>query len=94
MVKTVSATDARIHFGELMDEVETKGQRVIVEKGGRPKVAIVSVEDLHQLPPNGHEQADWWTLVEEAREQFRRAYGDKPLSITPEELIRQMREEE
>jgi prevent-host-death family protein len=90
----VSATEARIHLGELMDEVETKGQRVIIEKGGKPKVAIVSVEDFHQLPPNGSEQADWWTLVERSREQFRRAYGDKPLSITPEELIRLIREEE
>jgi prevent-host-death family protein len=34
MGRTMSATDARVHFGEVMRHVVERGESVIVERGG------------------------------------------------------------
>lgn len=49
MAKRVSSTDAKAHFSELMAGVEFQGERVIIERRGRPVAALVSVKDLRQL---------------------------------------------
>lgn len=45
MLKRISAQEARKRFGELMDEVRLKGDRYIVERGNRPMVAVIPVEE-------------------------------------------------
>ncbi len=45
MLKKTSAQKARQKFGELMDEVRLKGDRYIVERGNRPMVAVIPVEE-------------------------------------------------
>ncbi|MGH3664074.1 MAG: type II toxin-antitoxin system Phd/YefM family antitoxin [Micromonosporaceae bacterium] len=40
----MSATEARVHFGEVLDDVAKKGDVVIIERSGRPSAVIVSVE--------------------------------------------------
>lgn len=42
----VSARDARSRFAELSDRVKYTGEPVIVEKRGRPFVALIRAEDL------------------------------------------------
>jgi prevent-host-death family protein len=49
MPKRVSAREARARFAELTDRVHYTGERVIVEKQGRPFVALVGMEDLDAL---------------------------------------------
>ena len=49
MTKRVSAREARSRFAELTDSVRYTGEPVIVEKQGRPFVALISVEDLDTL---------------------------------------------
>lgn len=44
MVKTVSAAQANREFSKLMKLAES-GERVVVTSRGRPKVAIVPIED-------------------------------------------------
>ncbi len=46
IAKHVSAREARARFAELTDRVCYTGEPVIVEKQGRPFVALVSLEDL------------------------------------------------
>jgi prevent-host-death family protein len=46
MARHVSAREARARFAELTDRVRYTGEPVIVEKQGRPFVALVSLEDL------------------------------------------------
>jgi prevent-host-death family protein len=46
MPNRVSAREARARFAELTDRVRYTGEPVIVEKQGRPFVALVSLEDL------------------------------------------------
>lgn len=45
---TVSATEARVHFGEMMRRAED-GETVVVERSGQPKAIIMSVERYGQL---------------------------------------------
>jgi len=45
MLKKISAQKARQNFGELMDEVRLRGDRYIVNRGTKPLVAVISVEE-------------------------------------------------
>ena len=45
MLKKISAQKARQNFGELMDEVRLRGDRYIVNRGDKPLVAIIPVEE-------------------------------------------------
>jgi prevent-host-death family protein len=45
MLKRISAQKARQNFGELMDEVRLRGDRYIVNRGEKPLVAVIPVEE-------------------------------------------------
>jgi prevent-host-death family protein len=47
MVKTVTATEARVHFGEVMRQAQ-KGP-IVVERDGIPKVVMISKEAYDEL---------------------------------------------
>ena len=49
MTDTVSATEARANFQELINRVEYKGDRIVIERHGKAVVAIVGLEDLKRL---------------------------------------------
>lgn len=91
MERVVSATEARIHLGELMRHVVEGGGPIIVERGGRPYVVLLSVEEYEQLV-KGQQPGNWWERVAQAREQIRADLGDREL-VPPEEVLRQIREE-
>ena len=55
MAKRVSAAQAKAQFSALSAEVAYGGQHVIIERRGRPLVALVSVADLELL------EQDWAT---------------------------------
>lgn len=48
-METMSVVEARRNFSEVMARVAYKGERVVVERRGRPMMALVSVEDLRRL---------------------------------------------
>jgi prevent-host-death family protein len=48
MTRTMTATEARVHFGELLDTVKT-GERVVVEKSGRPVAVFISPQEYEAL---------------------------------------------
>lgn len=43
-MRTVSAYDARVRFGELLNEVYYRDEEIIVERKGKPMVKISKVE--------------------------------------------------
>jgi prevent-host-death family protein len=43
MEKTVSALDARRQFGSLLNDVDARGERVIVTRRGEPVAALVAI---------------------------------------------------
>ena len=92
MERIVSATDARIRFGELMRWVVESRRPVVVERGGKPHVVVLSVDEYDRLLTGQQEQDDWRHLVRQAREQIQAELGERELP-PPEDVIRQMREE-
>ena len=89
MKYTVSATDARIRFGEIMRRAK-KGP-VIVERGGKPEVVVISKQEYDRLAGNVP-QVDWRKKLDELHERLRVELAGRTLP-EPEEIIRQSREE-
>ncbi len=90
MEKAISATEARVHFGELMRRVVERDESVIVERGGKPEVVILSIAEYKRLRKQNHD--DWLERVDRLREQIRQELSGRTLP-PPEEIIREMREE-
>lgn len=45
----ISATEARVRFGEVLRRVSEEGARYVVERGGRQTVVILSLEAYEML---------------------------------------------
>jgi len=93
MQRVVTATEARIRFGELIRRVVENRESVIVERGGKPQAVVLSLMEYERLL-EGQQQEDneWKALVDLAREQIRSELGDRKL-MPPEEVVAEMREE-
>ena len=48
MTKTVTAYEARINLGELLNEVYYKGDEIIIKKSGKPVAKISPIETLRK----------------------------------------------
>lgn len=93
MERTVSATEARIHFGEMMRRVVEDEEAVIVERDGKPQIVLVSVAEYRQWMRLREElEPAWQGLVRQAHEAVERDLAGTPLPPA-EDIIRQMREE-
>ncbi|HEY53408.1 MAG TPA: type II toxin-antitoxin system Phd/YefM family antitoxin [Caldilineae bacterium] len=93
-MRTISATEARVHFGELMRSVVENDQPVIVERAGKPEVVVMSVDEYQQRL-SAKKEEDWRIALRQARrvgETIRKRRGQQ-LFPPPEEIIREMREE-
>jgi prevent-host-death family protein len=87
----VSATEARIHFGEIMRRVVETGTPITIERDGKPQVVIVSKAAYDDMR-NGHDKPDWRALLDKAHAQIRADLNGRTLP-PPEDIIRDMREE-
>ena len=95
MERRITATEARIHFGEVMRRVVEQGEQVIVERDGRPQVVILSLAKFERMK-EGPPQEDWEQQLEKILAlgaQIKSRRGGQPPVPAPEELICQMREE-
>ena len=91
MERRMTATEARVHFGEALREVTDRGNTVVVEHAGKPTAVIISIDHFRRLQANDDAQPEWRALLEAAHAQIRRD-GELPLNPSPEEIIRQGRE--
>ena len=46
---TVTATQLKNRIGEMLDDVQFRGERVILERKGRPAAAVIPIADLKWL---------------------------------------------
>ena len=93
-MEKISATEARIRFGELIRRVAEKGEAIIVEKGGKPSVVVISIDEYTRLKES-YKHKKWKDDLEKLRKivaKIRMKRGDKPLT-PPEDIIREIREE-
>lgn len=49
MLKKISAMKARQNLGQIMNEVSLRGDDYIIERAGKPLVAVVSMEKFQAL---------------------------------------------
>ena len=66
MTMTVGSREARNQFSHLIGEVHYGGQVVIVERSGRPMVAIIPIDDYERLVA---EREARFQILEEIRHQ-------------------------
>lgn len=91
-MRRVSATDARIHFGELMRRVVANQEPILVERGGEGHVVILSVAQYERLKAAQEGGGDWLEVVDAVRERVAADLGDRSLPPV-EEIIAEMRAE-
>jgi PHD/YefM family antitoxin component YafN of YafNO toxin-antitoxin module len=89
MLKTISATKARINFGDVMKQA--KIAPVIVERAGKAEVFILSKKAYDQLI-GAKETTDLKKKFEELHAQIRAELAGRTLP-DPADIIRQGREE-
>ena len=46
MIKTISAMEARQRLGQIMNEVQLRNDHYIIERAGKPMVAMVPLEEF------------------------------------------------
>ncbi len=79
--RTMTATQAQNHFGDVMRQVIEDGEPVIVEQFGKPQVAVISMADLQRLresqtkePEPTGQGVDWWA-------DFERELGEQSFEL-------------
>ena len=92
MNRTMNATEARVHFGELLRQVTKRRTSIVIERAGRPQVIVLPVAEYERLRAGQPQQEDWRTLVAETHALVRAEVGDGP-PLQVDEIIREMREE-
>lgn len=92
MEKVVSATEARIHFGQMMRRVTEEKQAIIVERSGQPQIVMISVEAYERLLAASLTRHTWWDQLHQVRERIAADLAGRTLPPV-DETIRQMREE-
>lgn len=68
--RTMSASEVRSHWSEVVEEVHSAGARVIVERSGIPVVAVISIEDLRLLDRLWAARREEFRVIEEMWEAF------------------------
>jgi prevent-host-death family protein len=93
--RTISATEARVHFGELLDSVAQNNDVVYVQRAGVPQAVVVPVAVWERYTKKDpweealRSMEAHWKYMEEARKAGR----IKDVEIDVEEIIRKGREE-
>jgi prevent-host-death family protein len=75
----MSATQARVHFGEVLRRVR-ENEIITVEHAGKPEAIIMSVEEYERLRAHTPAEDDWWDRLMETRALFptgTRGQGDR-----------------
>lgn len=94
MHRTMSATAARRHFGQLMRDIVEHDETIIVERVGTPRLAIMSIAEYERLRAGQREtmSTNWLARADRMRERIQHELNGRVLPPA-DEVIREMREE-
>lgn len=90
MSRVVSATEARIHLGALLDDIE-RHEAITVKQAGTAETVVIPVDEARNLASQPAELPDWRTSLERARALVRADLEDPELPI--DDIIHRMCEE-
>ncbi len=91
-MESVSATEARVHFGELLRKVVTTQQSVVVERGGEPQVVMVPVAEYERMSGAGGAREAWAAQVAHVHALIRKESRGRKM-LPAEQLINEGRDE-
>ena len=91
MERVVNATEARVHFGELLRRVRERDETVVVERGGIPQVVVVSIADYERLVARST-PGDWREIAGAVRGRLQDELRGKTMPL-PEQVLHKSREE-
>ena len=92
MIRTVTATEARVNFGRIMRELSDSGQPIVVERSGDQAIVMLSIANYERLLSRANANTSWQEQLENVHNLAREELGDKQLPDVVA-LIREMREE-
>jgi len=87
MVKKLATLKARQNLGQVMNEVALRGDEYIVERAGKPLVAIISMDRYRML------EQDRAAALEALNEIWEKMKGEEPKAIegTIDEAVQAVR---
>lgn len=94
MSLTISATEARVHFGEVMRRAGDGGEAIVVERAGEPTVVLLSIAAYQRLLAAAGDET-WRMALDRALQtgrRIRQGRGGAPLT-SAEDVLAQAREE-
>jgi len=86
----VSATELRVHLGEVLRRVDVE-RVVTVERGGRPRAVLLSLAEYQRLQGAGASGAD--LALDRARALRQRVAARGGLVSPPEDVLAALRQE-
>jgi prevent-host-death family protein len=94
MTRTISATDARVHFGEVLRGVSEERATYYVERSGTPVAVVIPVEEyeaLRQQQRSEYVRPGWLENIIRVGQEWSAERNGEPLDI--DKLIDEGREE-
>ena len=91
----ISATEARVHFGEIYRRVTENDETIVIERNGKPGAVLLSVDEYEALRQNKigeYKRPEWLENVIRIGQEFAAERAGKPL-IDWQKIIDEGREE-
>lgn len=92
--RTATATEMRVHMGEILRDVSENGTNVLVQRAGRTIAVVIPVEQYENREEQDRKRrwARSWELIRRSQEASARSLRGREIP-PPEDLIREGREE-
>lgn len=87
MLKRISAIKVRQNLGQVMNEVALKEDEYIVERAGKPLIAIIPIEEYKRMKK---EKDEFFQMFEEVQEGVRPA-SEKTIDLEVEAAVKSSR---
>ena len=87
MLKRISAIKVRQNLGQVMNEVALKDDEYIVERAGKPLIAIIPIEEYQRMKK---EKDEFFQMFEEVQKDVRPG-SEKAIDIEIEAAVKSSR---
>ncbi len=92
MPRTLTATSARVRFGELLRRVAEHGETFFVERNGLPQAVVLPIVEYGRLQELAGRGQDWEKLLDETVAEIDRDLAGRTMT-PPAEMVRAMRDD-
>jgi prevent-host-death family protein len=87
-LKTITAMKLRKESGSLLDLVEYRNERFLVERAGKPKAVLISLQEYAQLERQRQAaRAEFWSLTNTLQQRAAR-YSSEEVQAAINEAVR------